>query len=220
MTLDAALLTLLHVLVFVYWLGGDLGAFYASQYLTKPGVDAKTRLFAAKIVGDVDMAPRFALIAALPTGLALAERNEWADIGWPTVIAVIVAAGLWALLAWTLHVRHGQPKALAALDRAIRLILLVVLAGLGLMILLADVGIAGFLGVKLILLAAAIALGLAIRGVLKPLGPALVALSDPQTEADGAASLRNVMARARPLVLLIWGCLLAASLAGLWKPPI
>ena len=27
-----ALITLLHVLVFVYWLGGDLGAFYTSSY--------------------------------------------------------------------------------------------------------------------------------------------------------------------------------------------
>lgn len=70
--IDKAPFGLLHVLVFVYWLGGDLGAFYSSRFLTRPGVTPEKRLLAAKIVGDVDMAPRSALILTFPTGLALA----------------------------------------------------------------------------------------------------------------------------------------------------
>jgi succinate-semialdehyde dehydrogenase / glutarate-semialdehyde dehydrogenase len=70
MSLDVALFGLLHILVFVYWLGGDLGAFYASWYVSMPKVSADRRLLASRIVGDVDMAPRTALILALSTGQA------------------------------------------------------------------------------------------------------------------------------------------------------
>ena len=49
---DQALFALLHVLVFVYWLGGDLGAFYTSRFLIQPDISADRRLMAAKIVGD------------------------------------------------------------------------------------------------------------------------------------------------------------------------
>jgi hypothetical protein len=36
MELTTALLTLLHLLIPVYWLGGDLGAFYAGRILRNP----------------------------------------------------------------------------------------------------------------------------------------------------------------------------------------
>ncbi|MEM9841570.1 MAG: hypothetical protein AAF767_02935, partial [Pseudomonadota bacterium] len=93
--IDQALFALIHILVFVYWLGGDLGAFYTSRFLTQPDVSADRRLMAAKIVGDVDMAPRTALILALPTGLVLAQSKGWLDLGWPIVGAILVASLFW-----------------------------------------------------------------------------------------------------------------------------
>jgi len=119
--LDQSLFALLHVLVFVYWLGGDLGAFYTSRFLTQPDVSADRRMMAAKIVGDVDMAPRTALILALPTGLALAQSKGWLDLGWVLVSLIAIASLAWLLLAWVLHLRHGgAPQALKTLDLAIR----------------------------------------------------------------------------------------------------
>ena len=216
---ELALLTLLHVLVFVYWLGGDLGAFYASRFLTAEGVPPDRRLLAARIVGDVDMAPRTALILMLPTGLILARQTGYIDLGWTLVWVTALVFLAWLALAWFRHLRHGRaPAWTGMLDLGLRWL---TMAGLVAMAMAALTGHADwplFLSVKLILLAVAIALGLLIRRVLSPLGPALAALAGGQDVATGEAQLRTLMTRARPLVMMIWACLLAAAFIGLWKP--
>ena len=60
-------------------------------------------------------------------------------------------------------------------------------------------------------------MGLFIRKVLKPLGPALAGLSGsnaPQAEADLAAVLK----KAKPLVMTIWLLIILAAFTGLLKP--
>lgn len=217
MSFDITIFALLHVLVFVYWLGGDLGAFYTSRFLTEPGVSPERRLLAAKIVGDVDMAPRTALILALPTGLVLALSKSWIDgplwWGW-----LALGIGLvWLTIAWKLHFAHGSNSLINRVDLAIRWVLALALLGAGVASLQGALILPVFISLKLILLAAAILMGLYIRITLKPLGPALAGLSG--TNAAGAeASLAHTLNRARPLVIAIWVFLLSAALLGLWTP--
>lgn len=216
--LDQALFALIHVLVFVYWLGGDLGAFYTSRFLTQPNVPADRRLMAAKVVGDVDMAPRTALILALPTGLLLAQSKGWLPLGWPIVSGITIAALVWLALAWHLHLKHGAASnTLRNLDLGIRWLLVFGLGGWAILGLAGSVQLPLFLALKLLALVGCILLGLFIRAVLKPLGPALMGLSGPDAstaEADLAATLN----RARPLVTGIWVLLLFAAFLGLWTP--
>ena len=216
--LDQALLALIHVLVFVYWLGGDLGAFYTSHFLSQADVPADRRLLAAKVVGDVDMAPRTALILALPTGLLLAQSKGWLALGWPIVIGITFAALAWLALAWHLHLKHGAASnTLRTLDLGIRWVLVIGLSAWALLGLPGSVQLPLFLAFKLLALVGCVLLGLFIRSVLKPLGPALMGLSGPNAaaaEADLAATLN----RARPLVTGIWVLLLIAAFLGLWTP--
>jgi hypothetical protein len=206
------------VLVFVYWLGGDLGAFYTSRFLIQPDVSADRRLMAAKVVNDVDMAPRTALILTLPTGLALAESKAWVSLGWPAVIAVGIGAALWLILAWHLHLKHGGASdALNKLDRAIRWGLVLGLGSWAIAGLSGAVSLPLFLALKLLVLVGCILLGLLIRSVLKPLGPALMGLNAPDGAA-AATSLARTLNRARPLVTGIWALLIIAAFLGLWTP--
>ncbi|MEM9570588.1 MAG: hypothetical protein AAF996_03920 [Pseudomonadota bacterium] len=216
--LDQALFALLHVLVFVYWLGGDLGAFYTSHFLTQPNVSADRRLMAAKIVGDVDMAPRTALILALPTGLLLAESKGWLALGWPTIGAITLASLIWLALAWKLHLDHGAPATwIKRADTATRYGLILVLAIIGVMALSGSIALPLFLALKMLALAGCIALGLYIRVVLKPLGPALAGLAGTNSEI-AETDLARTLNRARPLVMGIWALLLIAAFLGLWTP--
>lgn len=212
--MDLAILTLLHILVLVYWLGGDLGAFYASRFLTAPNVPADRRLFAAKIVNDVDMAPRTALILAFPTGFLLAQASGWIGgsliLGW----AALGFGLVWLALAWALHINHGANGWMKAVDTIIRWAAIVALAGAALAALTGSVALPAFLAVKLLLLAAAIFMGLMIRIVLKPLGPALAGLAGDQAAA-AEASLAKTLKHARPLVMIIWALIVSAAFVGL-----
>lgn len=216
--LDQAVFALLHVLVFVYWLGGDLGAFYTSRFLTQPDVSPDRRLMAAKIVGDVDMAPRTALILALPTGLMLAESRGWMSLGWGPVAGIVIASLIWLAIAWKLHLQHAPPsETLKRIDFTIRWAMVLTLGGWAVAGLAGALSVPLFIALKLLTLVGCILLGLFIRSVLQPLGPALAALHGPEVVA-AQADLAQTLKRARPLVSGIWVLLLIAAFLGLWTP--
>ncbi len=215
---EIAIFTLLHLLVFVYWLGGDLGAFYTSRFLIKPGISADRRMLAAKVVNDVDMAPRTALILAFPTGLALAHAKGWVSLPLPVLCLVWLAAFGWLALAWAIHLKHGAAPALwRKADLAIRWLLITGLVAAALWNMVGEGSLPVFLSLKLLALAGCTAFGLYIRSVLKPLGPALMGLSGPDAPA-AEASLAGTLNRARPLVTGIWALLVIAALLALFKP--
>ena len=210
--IETTLFSLLHILVFVYWLGGDLGAFYGSTILADPNRPAQQRLGAAVIIKNVDMAPRMALIFTLPTGLALAQSRGWLDVGWSVVVAFFLAAIVWAALAWRVHLRHDERA--KRLDLFVRwFVVFGLLAGAG----WASVsGVTpGFLALKFALLGGAVLLGLLIRRLIKPFEAALPALlaGDPDGAANDAiqASMKNT----RRAVLALWALLVAAATAGI-----
>jgi hypothetical protein len=212
-------LTLLHVLMFVYWLGGDLGAFYTSRYIVDPKRTTPERALALKVLGDIDMAPRTCLILALPTGLTLAKLKGWWDVS-PVAVAAIWALCLfWLVMAWAIHIHHAPPKAaVRRIDLAIRWGILAALVGFGVGGLLGLTGSPLFISVKLLLLATAVASGLLIRVQLAPLGPPIVTMmtTGPTPETDKA--IADVLAATRPVVIFLWTLLGAAAFLGLWTP--
>lgn len=218
MAWDTLALTVLHLLIFAYWLGGDLGAFYSSFLLTDAKNDPAARIAAARVVNTVDLAPRFSLIFAAPTGLGLAVSKGWlpgVDVLW--VVAAFGVALVWAIAALFAHLRHGAGP-WPHVDRVVRFGALAGLVGAG------GAGLAGlveiplFLALKLLVLALAIALGLAIRQALKPFGPAFASLMKDGPSADGDAAIAASLTRVRPLVILIWASLITAAALGVATP--
>lgn len=213
------LLALLHLLVFVYWLGGDLGAFYVSGYMTDPRRSVQERMMALKILNNVDMAPRTTLILAYPTGLALAWARDWVDIpGYLPALAAVLFLG-WLALAWAVHLRHGSgADALRRIDLAIRFLCLSAfgLAGIAGIVGLRDIPL--FIAVKLCVLAACIALGLIVRRQLVPLFGAIRTMKEtgPTDATDRAIISANNNARIS--VLTLWVLVMLAAILGIAKP--
>ncbi|MBI1392740.1 MAG: hypothetical protein GC152_08370 [Alphaproteobacteria bacterium] len=209
-------LTLAHLLVFVYWLGGDVGAFHVATFLTKDDVPADRRLFAARLLGDIDMAPRTSLVLAFPTGLALAVAKGWIAVPPLLVAALFGAAIFWLAIVWRLHLSSGDGW-LRSLDLAIRWVVLAALAAFGVASLAGLAPAPTFIALKCLALCVAIACGIAIRKVATPLGPALANLAVGE-DANALQEIRGILARARPLVLLIWAMLIIAASLGVAKP--
>jgi hypothetical protein len=211
-----ALATLAHILVFVYWLGGDLGAFYASTILTDDRQPTPARMAAARVLSAIDMAPRTALILAAPTGVLLGVVRGWLDWPWWSVALLIAASLAWLILAWIIHLRHAAAGGLLRrIDLGVRWAAVIAILALATNIVLVS---HMFLQIKLACLAGAIVCGLLIRATLAPFSHAFSALARHGPSEDVNATIRTCLARARPFVLLIWALLTIAALTGIAKP--
>jgi len=218
MDLSIALLTLLHILIPVYWLGGDLGAFYGSTFMTDPKRSVAERMMALKILNNIDMAPRTTLILALPTGFALAWAKGWLDVPAAYVALVVVAFLAWLVLAWIVHLQHGGGAGFKKLDIAIRYLVLVALAAIGIGGLAGAIAVPFFIALKLCMLACCIALGLVVRKQLVPLFGAIRTMNSTGPTPESDAMIAGVNAKARISVLTIWALVLAASFLGIATP--
>ncbi|CAM3257103.1 hypothetical protein NODU109028_07365 [Nocardioides dubius] len=218
---------ILHVLLFVYWLGGDLGVYYSSRFIIKPELQPETRAIAAKIMVGCDMAPRFSLILFGASGVTLMYYGPLGDeffmTGW---MLALVWIGTLAWAAVSLAEARGGSKHTAlwhSADLWVRYLLSAVLVGVALYTLLVaePFGVdtnPKWLGAKLLAYGLCILCGVMIRRALKPFGPSFGALmttgSTPEVERGIVGSIR----RSEPWVYGIWALVLIAAVLGVIKP--
>ena len=93
-----SLAILLHILLFVYWLGGDLGVYYSSRFIIKPELSPETRAVAAKIMVGCDLAPRVSLILFGASGVTLMHYGPLGDEFFPAILQREVSAAAGALV--------------------------------------------------------------------------------------------------------------------------
>jgi hypothetical protein len=209
-----ALATLLHILIFVYWLGGDLGVFYSSTILTDTKTSPQGRIAAAKVLAQVDMAPRTAMILTLPTGLTLASLAGYVSLSGVAIAALWLLAFGWLTLAWVIHLKHLPPSSFwRKADLGVRAVLIVGLLGIA-----ASGLVPLFLSLKLAILATTIVMGLLIRRALAPFGAAFGSMIANGPTAETDAIIAKSLNQSRPAVVCIWVLLLIAALLGIAKP--
>jgi hypothetical protein len=213
-----ALLELLHILVLVYWLGGDLGAFVASRLVADPARAPAGRVAAATILMHVDMAPRMALIFAFPTGFALAVYERWLPIDAVWIAPVFALALVWAAAAWMVHLKAGPDGLARRIDMAIRLAALTGFAGAGAAGLAGVIALPLFIAGKLLVLALAVFAGLMVRRVLAPFGAAFGRIAAGQGDETAETLVRTSLSKARFWVFVIWAAVLGAAALGVLHP--
>lgn len=218
---------ILHLVLFAYWLGADLGVFYASRFVIRPDLSVQTRGIVLKVMDFVDMSPRICLCLFLPSGVTLMAASEFGrDIfsGWP-LVAIWVAGLAWLVLIIADHRR--KPGRLGTLvhrtDLGVRLTLVVGLLAVSAytVVVAKPFGVTTnpiWLAGKVAAYALCIACGLAIRLRLAPFGPAWVTLlksgSSPEVETRIRGSVRGTL----PFVYAIWTLVLVAAVLGVAKP--
>ncbi len=209
-----------HILLFVYWLGGDVGVFYSSRFVIDAKLSRDARLTAFRIFVELDQLPRYCLALTLSVGGLLAYYIGVPHL--PGQLPLILVLGpLWALLVWAVHHYQTQPlgRSLTKFDFYFRCFMIVAL--------IASVGYAWgegrlrpypWLAAKLLIFAFLIFCGLVIRVKL----PRFVAgyrqlLTNGATEQSDR-DMAEGMRTCRPYVLAIWVGLLAAAFIGIAKP--
>jgi len=132
------LLLYLHVLLFVYWLGADLGVFALALSLKNPAYSYEQRSLLMKMSLTIDMIPRVAFATIAPVGLELASR-----------LGLVAVPGVVSALIWLLAVLWVVGEILAFRNMG-KPIAMRFYMGTGTIMLIACLGFTGF-GLKSLL---------------------------------------------------------------------
>lgn len=210
----------IHVLLFVYWLGGDAGVFYSSRFVLNSNLSRDARLTAFKIFVNLDMLPRYCLALMLTVGGILAEFIGYEHPMWQT-IAIVALGPIWVWVVHTIHVKEGTEfgKTLATLDRYFRIFMIVALvASVAYHWTTGPLRPYPWLAAKLLIFAFLIFCGFMIRIKIPPFVEGFKVLASGGATPDSDRLMKEGMGASIPYVLLIWAGVAISALIGILKP--
>jgi len=211
----------LHILLFVFWLGADVGVFILGKMAQSPAHTVEQRLLLLQGAMIIDIFPRVSFALVVPSGLHLA-----ASLGALALPAGALAAA-WAFgLTWAAIVLAGRMQAeskaaplLHGLDQGVQAIVLVGFLGLGGLSLATGAPIAdGWLAAKALILGVIAAFSMLLERAFKPATAAFMALAAEGSSPDLEKSLRGAMDTTYIWVLSIYGGVLIAAYLGVLQP--
>jgi len=215
-------LVYVHLLLFVLWLGADVGVFMLGQHFRKRQLySLDQRIALLKLLVIVDLVPRTAWALMVPVSLTVADAGNWWDLH-PAALALAWAIGaVWLWLIFDAH-KHDQTER-AARDRRNENFLKVILTGfylwLGLQSLLTGAPLAPvWLALKAIAFGLIFLAAIMIDISFKPVGPQLVRLLKEGSSDETEIPLRRTMDRTRIWVWVVYAMLLVTSYLGNVKP--
>jgi hypothetical protein len=211
----------LHILLFVFWLGTDIGVFILAIFIKKAEFTPNQRMLLLRVAGNIDMWPRTAFVLTLPVGMQLSATMGLIGIEPVHLAAIWAFALVWLAIVWGIKLAQGQPMG-ARLERIHNGLVLL----LGALILLVAVqSLAGdaliradWLSLKVLLYGLICGLAFGIDFAFKPLINALVDLQSEGSSPETESAITRSMNKTLVFVVLIYLAVLLAALIGVVKP--
>ncbi len=214
------LFIILHILGFVYWLGGDVGVFYSSGFVVNPKYSAETRMVASKIMMDLDLIPRICMTLMLTIGGTLASM-QGVDHYPGQMIALWLLAPVWCFMVIYMHFSHGSAlsKTLGTVDYWLRRALITgIIASVVYTLATNRLPDTPWLTAKVALFAYLIFAGVMIRRHLPGFIVGLQALAKGSITDEQNVLMNKGLNGARPWVLSIWAVVFIEAVLGIVKP--
>ncbi|MFN3989490.1 MAG: hypothetical protein ACK4IS_04445 [Erythrobacter sp.] len=217
-----AVLVYVHLLLFVLWLGADVGVFLLGQHFRKrERYTLDQRIALLKLLVEVDMVPRSAWALMVPLSLSVLAAGGWWAV--PSVLlAGAWAVGLfWLWLVWDSHRHDMTPR--AARNRRIegwlRWLIGAFYLGLGAHSLMLGTPLAPtWLAAKALMFGLIFVAAIMIDVTFKPVGAQLAAVLNEGSSDATEIPLRRTMDRTRVWVWAVYLLLLVTAFLGNVKP--
>lgn len=211
-----------HLLLFVLWLGGDVGVFVLGQHFRRRhAYSLDQRLALLKLLVAVDMGPRTAWALMVPLSLSVATAGHWVDLpGWLVLLAWAMGLG-WLWLVWDAHLHDMTPR--AKRDRAIEAWVKYAIAAFYLWLGAASLATGAPIGPpwlawKALLFGLIFVAAILIDVAFRPVGPQLGQLMTEGSSDATEIPLRRTMDRTRIFVLMVYALLFVTAWLGVVKP--
>jgi hypothetical protein len=91
----------LHILMFVFWVGTDMGVFLSCKKSTDPKLSIDARFLLLHMALRIELLPRTMWKAALPLGVMLSQANGWLNLSDMQLMLVWVFSVVWWAISMT-----------------------------------------------------------------------------------------------------------------------
>jgi hypothetical protein len=217
-----AVLVFVHLLLFVLWLGADVGVFILGQHFRRrQSYTLEQRIALLKLLVEVDMVPRSAWALMVPMSLSvLAMGGWWAVPAW--LLWPAWGVGLfWLWLVWDSHRHDMTPR--AARNRRVEGWLRWLIGGFYLALgahslALGDPLVPTWLALKALMFGLIFVAAIMIDVTFKPVGGQLAAVLQQGSSDATEIPLRRTMDRTRVWVWAVYLLLLVTAFLGNVKP--
>ena len=209
----------LHILIFVYRLGGDIGVYMAAGYVARGDLAYEERMRFLQLLLKLDMVPRYCLILMLPVGFQLATSLGYIVLPDVGMSLIWLAAAAWLALVVVVHKHERTPlgEKLKKLDLGVRYVVLFALLIAGVISLVSSHPVSTpWLAVKLILFAGVMTLGLLLRLCVGKWIAGFRLLNEDKEKAEALITEgRNTAAN---YARMLWALLIIMGFLGVTKP--
>lgn len=218
--MDHSLWVFLHILLFVYWLGGDLGVFLLAKAARRPELSFAERAFALQMAVRIDLIPRLCFAVMWPVGLHVTASGGFAVVP-PLSLAIswVLALG-WIALLFAMGRHEGQPLGarLSRINLGLQVAVMLVIGYFGITALLGWGPLpGGWFGAKVLLFALIFATSIGIDIAFRPIGAAFGRLAVEGSRADIESIIAGAIDGAIRWVLLLYALLVLIAFLGVTK---
>jgi hypothetical protein len=211
----------LHVLLFVYWLGGDLGVWMTGKQMIRDDLSLDERLRIRQVGALIDMAPRVCLVLMIPVGFTLAS-NWGSQLQGPVLLLLWAFCLAWLWLVWEVHWKKNVPigKTLGAIDLNLRYVIGTLILGYGLYNLVGGGPVSEkWLAAKITLYGLIIYNGIMLRKIAGNWQTAFDMIrAGGEQRVAGELQMKANRRRVEPPVLTIWALVAIMGFLGVTKP--
>ena len=219
-------LVFLHVVLFAYWLGADLGVHISARFAIRSDLPLDERIRFLQLVLIIDLGVELAIAFIVPLGLTLAWMSGLASMSGFWLLPAWLAGLAWYVVIWKVHLLdirgasgHPAKPRLEKAERLFRMGFLVLTAGMALAS-LAGYGplAAHWLMGKSLLYALAMVLVTLLRWELNVWGVALEKLASSETADEANAMIMAAHYKGRWYAWSLWLVVATAAFLGVAKP--
>ncbi len=210
----------LHELLFVFWLGPDIGVYVWSTKAANSAMTPNQRLTAARMMHTIEFMPRVCISLMLTVGGILTEVVGLDHPTWQW-IGIVLLGPVWLFIVVVGYFREGTwfGDTMAKLDQAMRWVIVVsVIASTTYSIVTDRLEAAPWVAGKLYLFAAIVFLGLMMRKRMAPFFSSLKRLENEEPNDEINNTMSASLGGARLFVFAIWAALLMAAWLGIAQP--
>jgi len=215
-------LVYVHLLLFVLWLGADVGVFVLGQHFRKRekwSLDQRIALLTLLV--EIDMVPRSAWALMVPLSLSVVDVGGWWDVPLWLSIGAWAVGLFWLALVWDSHIHDQTPR--AARNRKIEGWLRWLIGGFylwlgGQSLVLGAPLTPDWLAWKALMFGLIFVAAIMIDVAFKPVGAQLAAVMEEGSSDATEIPLRRTMDRTRIWVWTVYLLLLVTAFLGNVKP--